>query len=154
MTTPRTRLVVSLAAALGLLVTLGGCAGRLFPGAPSEDALVAGTPAVVAFDNLASDYVHVYLVGEQREWLLGRVEPGAHAMLRMPAVALADDQGRLRLAVLTGARVTMRAATDARATLTLVQPAQAILSQRWTFTQSLANGQLSAVRRGAAEAAR
>ena len=49
----------------------------------------------------------------------------------------------MRLAVLTGDRVTFQAARDPRATLTIAQPASAILSQRWKFSQ----GELTSLRR-------
>jgi hypothetical protein len=39
----------------------------------------------------------------------------------------------MRLAVLEGARLSMQAALDPRATLTIAQPAASMLSQRWTF---------------------
>ena len=38
-----------------------------------------GSPGQIRFDNDAREHVHVYLIGEKREWLLGRVEPGAMA---------------------------------------------------------------------------
>jgi hypothetical protein len=41
----------------------------------------------------------------------------------------------IRLAVLTGERLTFAAARHARAVLTIAQPASAVLSQRWTFSQ-------------------
>jgi len=95
----------------------------------------------IRFDNQARQYVHVYLVGESREWLLGRVEPGARATLRVPDGAMSDDAFRMQLAVLAGDRVTMRAALQPGASLTISQPAGQLLAQKWTFMQTLANGQ-------------
>ena len=153
MTTLRIRSRVSLAAALLVPLALGGCVG-----APSR--LASDGPArsdrpqlAVHFDNDARDHVHVYLVGGRREWLLGRVEPGARARLRLPEAALAEDLGSMRLAVLVGERVTLRAADKARATITMAQPAAAILSHRWTFSQTPATGQLTALRLAGARAA-
>lgn len=145
MTTPRTRSLVSLVAALTVTLALGGCAS-----APSRTAWDAPAPAgvppfTVRFDNDARDYVHVYLVGAQRQWLLGRVEPGARATLRIPDAALAEDAGAVRLVVLAGERVTMRAVSEARAAVTIAEPAAAIGAQRWTFSQTLAKGQLTAL---------
>jgi hypothetical protein len=150
MTTPRIRSLVSLAAALTVTLTLAGCAsapsGRAWDGAaPSE-----GRPLTVRFDNDARDYVHVYLIGEQREWLLGRVQPGARAMLRIPEEALAANAGPMRLAVLVGERVTLRAAGKPLAAIAMAQPAAEILSQRWAFSQMLATGQLTGLRLGQA----
>lgn len=151
MITPRTRAIVSfLATTTTAALALGACAGS--PSRPAADgrALVPGAPTV-RFDNEGREHVHVYLVGEQREWLLGRVEPGARATLRVPDASLAGQPGFVRLAVLTGERVTMQAARDARATIattTVAQPASTILSQRWTFAQ----GQLTSLRRPGAPA--
>jgi hypothetical protein len=88
--------------------------------------------------------VHVYLVGENREWLLGRVEPGGHTALRIPVEAMSDDTWYMRLAVVAGDRVTMQVATTPGAQVTIAQPAGQLLAQKWTFTQTLANGQATA----------
>lgn len=144
MTTPRFGSLVSLATALTISLTLGACAGtsaRLAPDASDS----AYDPPLVRFDNDARDHVHVYLVGTQREWLLARVAPGARAILRIPEAALAEDQGSMRLAVLAGDRMTLRAAGDARAAITIEQPAASLAAQRWTFSQTLATGQLTAL---------
>jgi hypothetical protein len=143
MTTPRTRFLVSLAAALSVTLALGGCASAPSRIAVDAPAATDAPPLTVRFDNDARDFVHVYLVGEKREWLLGRVEPGARAMLRIPEAALDSNAGRMRLAVLAGQRVTQRAAGEARAAITLAQPTAAILSQRWMYSQSLVRGQLT-----------
>jgi hypothetical protein len=100
-----------------------------------------GDPLTIRFDNGAREHVHVYLVGRHRQWLLGRVEPGARATLRIPKAALAGYLGVVQLAVLTGERLTLQAARHSRATFTVAQPASAILSQRWMFAQ----GQLTSL---------
>jgi hypothetical protein len=143
MTTPRIRSLVSLAAALTVTLTLGGCASAPSRLAWDGSTPSAGVPLAVRFDNDARDYVHVYLVGEQRQWLLGRVAPGARAMLRVPDAALTEDAGSMRLAVLAGERVSLQAAAEARATITISQPVAMFLTQRWTFSQALTNGQLT-----------
>jgi hypothetical protein len=95
-----------------------------------------GSPFTIRFDNDAHEYAHVYLVdAQQRQWRLGRVEPWSRATLRIPAAAFAGSPGLLQLAVIAGERVTVEAARDPRARFTGVQPASAILSQRWMFTQ-------------------
>jgi hypothetical protein len=73
------------------------------------------------------------------------VAPGARATLRIPEEALAEEGARMRLAVLAGERVTLWAPSEARAAITLAQPAAALRSQRWTFSQAIANGQLTAL---------
>jgi hypothetical protein len=132
MTTPRIRSLVSFVAALTFTLTLGGCAS-----APARLAVNAvEQPLTFRFDNEARDYVHVYLIGTRQEWLLGRVEPGARATLRIPDEVAAEDLGSMQLAVRTGERVTLRAATEARTATTIVQPAAELLSLRWTFSQT------------------
>jgi hypothetical protein len=142
MTTPRTAAHVSLAAAL---LALGACARRPALPAPvgGATAALAARAFAVPFDNGGREHVHVYLIGERREWLLGRVEPGARAMLRIPEASFVAGQGFVRLAVLAGRPMTAAAAREPRATFTVRQPAGALLSQGWTFAQ----GQLTALQR-------
>lgn len=143
MTTPRTRILVSLATALSVTLALGGCVSPPSRLASDEPAPADGAQLAVRFDNEAREYVRVYLIGEQREWLLGRVEPGARAMLRIPEEALAGNPASMRLSVLAGDHPTLRSAGEARAAITIAQPVAAILSQRWTFSPALANGQIT-----------
>jgi hypothetical protein len=148
MTTPRIRSLVSLAAALTL--TLGGCASAPSHSAWDGSAPAEGPPLTIRFDNDSRDYVHVYLVVDQREWLLGRVEPGARAALKIPDAALSGNAASVRLAVLAGERVTQRAAGEPRAAITMAQSAVEILSQRWTFSQTPGRGQLTSLLLGPA----
>ncbi len=141
MSTPRPRARISLTAAVAALagtLALGACAAGPSRAAQAraawgEPAARTAYPLTVRFDNAARGPVHVYLVTAQREWLLGRVEPGALATLRVPPAALAGTLGFVRLAVLEGARLTPQAARDPRAALTIAQPARAFAVQRWTF---------------------
>ena len=133
MTTPRPYVLVSRAAMTILTLALGACAS-----APARQALEQPSPieagqVSLRFDNQARSYVHVYLVGEKREWLLGRVEPGAVATLRIPDGSLEGNPGFVQLAVVEGKQVTQRAARDARAQLTIAQPASSILARQWRF---------------------
>jgi hypothetical protein len=143
MTTSRTCALVSFVAAMIQAMALGACAG-----APSHQELEVGAFRqerlfAIRFDNDGRDYVHVYLVSERREWLLGRVEPGAIAILRIPAAAFDEQPGLMRLAVIAGAGITLRAARDPRAQVTVAQPMSHILSQHWWFAQ----GQLTSLGR-------
>ena len=133
MTTPRPYVLVSRAAMTILTLALGACAS-----APARPALEQPSPieagqVSLRFDNLARTYVHVYLIGEKREWLLGRVEPGAVATLRIPEGSLESNPGFVQLAVVEGKHVTQQAARDARAQLTIAQPASSILARQWRF---------------------
>jgi hypothetical protein len=141
MTTPRSRANVSIAAMLTVTLALAACGGgpsRLASGDPMS---VARLPLVIRFDNDAREHVHIYLITEQRQFLLGRVEPGAKAALRIPDASLASSPRFVQLAVITGQGVTLNAARDPRAKLTVAQPVGDILSQQWSFTQ----GQLTSL---------
>ena len=131
MPTLRRRAFVSLIATMSLSLTVAGCfqAGR--GGVSRRDDV----PPSIRFDNDAREHVHVYLVSEKREWLLGRVEAGAIAMLRIPEESLAGDLTLVRLVVIAGEGATLRAARHVRATPTILQPMSDILSQRWRFSQ-------------------
>jgi hypothetical protein len=144
MTTPRIRSLVSAAAALTVTLTACASAPTRGAGAPTPIEALAST---VRFDNGGRDYVRVYLVSQTQEWLLGRVEPGARATLRIPDDALAGNTSSMRLAVVPGGGVTLRAAGGAHASITMAQPASAILSQRWSFSQTTTNGELTSIRR-------
>jgi hypothetical protein len=149
MTTPRIRTLVSFAAALTVTLTLGACASAPAGVARGDLAARGEAPSVVRFENGAREAVRVYLIGEQREWMLGRVEPGARATLRIPDDALAGNTQSMRLAVLSGEHVTLRAAGEGDAAISMVQPASVLTSQRWTFSQvPTASGQLIALKLG------
>jgi hypothetical protein len=140
MTTPRLPALVSLCITLSVTLPLGACAGAAARGAPASPSPTAEVAAnTIRFDNEGREPVRVYLIGEKREWLLGRVEPGAIARLRLPDAAMTDDARRVQLAVLAGPQMTMRAARETRAMLSIAQPTSALTSQRWRFAQ----GQLS-----------
>jgi hypothetical protein len=135
MTTLCRRAFVSIAATITITLALGACVSS--PSRPVLDGPISTeTRALtIRFDNLARESVDVYLIGAKREWLLGRVAPGAIASLRLPDEALAEGSMMVRLAVLAGERLTFAAGRNPRAVLTIAQPASAILSQRWMFSQ-------------------
>jgi hypothetical protein len=130
----RIRALVSLAATMTLTVGLSGCAT-----APSHHldnpAPVESHAQTIRFDNGGREYVHVYLIGHQREWLLGRVEPGAVATLKLPDESMTDASGFVQLAVISGERATLRASRDLRARTTMLQPISSIVQQRYQFAQ-------------------
>lgn len=145
MTTQRPYTRVSRIAITILTLALAACGGpqsRMATYGPSP--VEARTPTI-RFDNQARDAVHVYLIGQRREWVLGRVEPGAVATLRMPDDLFDSDPGFVQLAVLAGG-VSQRAARDPRTQLTISQDPSMLLSRRWQFAQ----GQLTSFGRTAA----
>jgi hypothetical protein len=135
MTTPSRRAFVSIAAALTITLALGACVRTPSRAVLHRQLTTDVHPLAIRFDNNAREHVHVYLLGARRQWLLGRVEPGGIAILQLPEESLIESANFARLAVLTGERVTLQAARHPRATLTIAQPASAILSQRWKFAQ-------------------
>lgn len=135
MLTPVGRLTVS-AISLAATLALGACAGGPSPTTWSETAASTGQGATIRFVNEAESYVDVYLVGDTREWWLGRVAPGARTTLRIRDEVLTATSGYLRLAVLAGAKLTAQPSRDPRATFTIAQPGQSLFDQRWTFRQS------------------
>ncbi|MGH7650257.1 MAG: hypothetical protein ACREMS_00290 [Gemmatimonadaceae bacterium] len=118
-----------------MTLALGACASG-----PSSEALHRPIATetdllTIRFDNSSRQTVDVYLIGVNREWMLGRVAPGAVARLRLPDGAFGEGSMMVRLAVLVGERPTFAAARDPRALLTVAEPASEILAQRWTFSQ-------------------
>ena len=146
MTTPRVHALVSVASTIVLTLGLAACAGAPVRAGLPDPAPAEATSLAIRFDNQATDYVHVYLVGQRREWLLGRVEPGATARLRLPDDVFDSDPGFVRLAVLGGGGVSQMAARDPRAQLTISQDPSLLLTRRWQFAQ----GQLTSLGRTAA----
>ena len=134
MITPAGRLAVSMIFLATL--ALGACARTPTPLTWEGAPVVPGDRTTIGFENEAETYVDVYLVGETREWWLGRVAPGARTTLRIRDVALTETSGYVRLAVLPNSRLTVRASRDPRATLTIAQPGASLLSQRWTFRKT------------------
>ena len=145
MTTQRPYTLVSRTAITILTLGLAACAGSQTRMATYGPAPVEARPPTIRFDNQARDAVHVYLIGQRREWLLGRVEPGAVATLRMPDDVFDSDPGFVQLAVLAGG-VSQKAARDPHTQLTISQDPSMILARRWQFAQ----GQLTSLARSAA----
>lgn len=144
MTTPRTRVIVSavLSVVVSVIVTnvLAACAGGRASLASDDPAALVATAVspFIAFDNDAREHVQVYLVSEQRQWYLGRVEPGARRTFRVPDDAVLASPQRLQLAVMVGLPITPHVTGDPRAMFTIAQPATSLFSQDW----SVAQGQL------------
>jgi len=152
MTTPRTRVIVSavVSAVVSLIVTnaLAACAGTTSPA--GSGVATAPVQPVIVFANDARDYTQVYLVSEQRQWYLGRVEPGARRTLRVPDEAILTSPQRLQLAVMVGQPITPRVTGEPYAMFTIAQPASGLLSQDW----SVAQGQLVSAPMGRARGVR
>lgn len=142
MPTPRSHSSVSRALVLTCAIALGACASAPVHQRPEQPASDQA-PVTVRFDNDGRDYVQVYLVGPMRQWMLGRVAPGARATLRVPDDALAEEAGSVQLVAVPGGHATARALAEARAVTTIAQPAAAFVSQRWTFSQAFSAGQLT-----------
>jgi len=140
MTTSSRRAFVSIAATIAIALAPGACV-RASSHTVSDPISTDAGPLTIRFDNLGLERVDVYLIGGKREWVLGRVEPGAIASLRIPEGAFADGSKFLRLAVIANEPVTFQAARNPRAKLTIALPPAAIVSQQWNFSQ----GELTSV---------
>ena len=157
MTTPRTRVIVSavVSVVVSMIVTnvLAACGGgraSLASDDPAAAVAAAVSPAI-AFDNDAREHVQVYLVSDQRQWYLGRVEPGARRTLRVPDEAVVASPQRLRLAVMVGQPITPHVSGDRRAMFTISQPAARLFSQDWSIAQGqLISAPIARARMGAA----
>ena len=145
MTTQRPYTRVSRIAITILTLALAACGGSQSRMATYGRSPVEARTPTIRFDNQAHDAVHVYLIGQRREWVLGRVEPGAVATLRMPDDLFDSDPGFVQLAVLAGG-VSQKAARDPRTQLTISQDPSLLLARRWQFAQ----GQLTSLGRTAA----
>lgn len=146
MTTQRPYALVSRTAITILTLAIAACTGSASRMATYGPSPIEARAFTIRFDNQARDHVHVYLIGQQREWLLGRVEPGAVAALRLPDDVFDGDPGFVRLAVLAGGGVSQAAARDPRAQFTISQDPSLLLTRRWQFAQ----GQLTSLGRSAA----
>jgi hypothetical protein len=146
MTTPTTRTavsIVSLVVALAATLPIAGCAGGPAP-ETGDDPAHGRVP--LRFENQAQTYVDVYLITQQWQRQLGRVDPGAKRTLWIPESVLGATSGFVRLAVLADAPLTVDAAHDPRAAFTILQPASVLFAQRWTFLKTpLASPELRGV---------
>ena len=126
---------VSIGATITMTLALGACISAGAHPAQQRSISTEADLLSIHFDNLSTQTVDVYLIGERREWMLGRVAPGAVATLRLPDEVFLPGSTMVRLAVLAGEPARFDAARDPRTVFTIGQPASAILTQRWTFSQ-------------------
>lgn len=139
MITPATRVTVSmisLSALFGTTLVLGACGRGPSPVTWSGAVVTPARPLTITFENEAETYVDVYLIGEKREWWLGRLAPGASTSLRIREQALTTESGFVKLAVLADAPRSLQAARDPRATFSLSEPVSRLVTQRWTFRKT------------------
>ena len=137
----RAGLTAAVVAALGV----GACAGRRYPVTPAQRAANAETTAravsaqpqidILQFDNQATAYVDVYLVGGQLQWRLGRVLPGMRTSLRVPESVVDWATTTVQLAVIPGSQMSAQVSRDPRATVAPAQTLSELLSQLWIFRQ-------------------
>ena len=118
---------------------LAGCATRSGRSEASRGAEAAARPAIRA-NNEGSDWLDLYLIGDTREWYLGRVAAGGKAWLPLPADFPPDRQGTVQLAGIAGARRGLQAGRDARAIVTVQQSVTALLGQHWRFSHRQLTG--------------
>jgi len=134
MITPGIRTTVSVLSVTSALA-LAACAGGPSPTTWNDAVAPSERRVAIQFDNGAQSSVDVYLVGQTREWRLGRVAPGARTTLWIPESAVSSTSGFVRLAVLAGAPPSAQAALDPRAVFAVAQPGWDLISQQWRFSQ-------------------
>jgi hypothetical protein len=132
-TTRRARVLVPLLVAFTSAACASTTAASRQAGGASGRESSPPARLMVQVENESRERIQVYLVGQTRDWFLGRVEAGTHAMLYVPDRSL--TMGTMRLAVLAGDQLTSQAARDPRAVLSMDQPTGAIVGQRWVFAQ-------------------
>jgi hypothetical protein len=128
---------IALPVVLSAMLAVGACARGPSPVVDGSAPTQQEGP-VIGFENAAQTYVDVYLVGEKRQLWLGRVPSGARRTLRIPNDGREIMSGFVRLAVLEGTKLSIQAARDPHAALTVAQPAPTLLGQQWTFSQQQA----------------
>lgn len=74
-----------------LTPTLGGCAGATSRIVNGEIAAVGTAAPVLRFHNQGRTPVRVYLMDSRHQWMLGRVEAGSRASLRLPDGAMSEN---------------------------------------------------------------
>ena len=127
---------------VGLLLCafpLAGCVTRSGRSEATRGVEAAARP-VISASNEGSDWLDFYIIGDAREWYLGRVAAGGKARLPLPADLPRDGQGTLQLAVIAGAPRGVQARRDPRAVVTVQQPLRALLGQHWTFARRQLTG--------------
>ena len=129
--------------ALAAALVLTACAGKqhLVTQTERADSNTSDMEAerritVLQFDNQATVYVDLYLVGAQIQWKLGRVPPGMRETLNVPDSAIDGTTGLVQLVVIPGSQMSAEAWRDQRAILAIAQPMAEVLAHRWTFRQS------------------
>jgi hypothetical protein len=138
---PVLRTVAALLVALPLVAcaTHRGIAGAAAGPDPEARPSAAGVvPNALRIDNTSRDRIDVYVVGQTRDWHVGRVDPGTTAFLSLPIRAVGP--GMMSLAVIANAPRSMTPSRDARAVLTLGQPLESLMAQRWTFAPGRLTG--------------
>ena len=143
MNTPTVRTPVSARSYMMALVAaavLGACAPARRPVVWDGREILDARPVTVRFDNDGTQAVDVYLVGERREWRLGRVVAGGVAKLVIPEDAIVESVGFVRLAVIEGGPPSARAALDPRSWYSIAQPIADLPRQRFAFWEREAGG--------------
>ena len=130
---PRLALLLLLLSA----AAVGGCATHAGGTRAASSTHAGAAPRVFRLDNRALARLDVYLLDETRDWYLGRVEPGALALLPLPRDPAFGATGMVRLAVLAGvlpgAAHRPRPSQEPGAVLTVWQPMTRLLRQQWMF---------------------
>src|SRR5256885_16702351 len=96
MTTSARSAFVSITATMAITLALVACVGASARPAPNTGISTDALPLTIRFDNIGRERADVYLIGVKRAWVLGRLEPGAIASLRIPDEAMAKGSRYVR----------------------------------------------------------
>ncbi|HMC55110.1 MAG TPA: hypothetical protein VKH19_08080 [Gemmatimonadaceae bacterium] len=125
--------------ALVAAVLISACARHPDVGLPRQMGAPLGE---IVFHNSSGNRIQVYLVADNAEWLLGRLEPYETARLRVPQPARAEERQMVSLVVIRGWSRALDARQRADAPRSLREVHQELVGQDWMFV----NGQLAGPR--------
>jgi hypothetical protein len=126
-------------AAGALLLTLACRPNQL-----RNDGLAPESAGRITFRNQSAIPIQVYLVGETREWLLGRLEPLQTGQLLLPAWTGETTPASVALVVISGWSRTLDANHHPGRVRSLNEPTERLNGGIWIFV----NGQLLGPSRG------
>ena len=99
---------------------------------------LAPKPTIV-FRNQGRDRIKVYLVGENRVWLIGRLEPLETAHLALPEFGFVSTSQAVSVAVVPGWSANTLPGRDPGATFSIDELTDDLPGEEWIFV----NGQLA-----------
>ena len=100
--------------------------------------------ATITFRNQGSDRVQVYLVGETRDWFIGRLEPRQTAHLAVPRFGFMTASQAVSVAVVPGWSANAQPRREPRTTFSIDELTDDLPGQEWIFVNGRLEGPLHA----------